>query len=535
MNTNLYLDMFIEEAKEHINSMNEKILLLEKNPDHEEIVQELFRSAHTIKGMAATMGFEEMTTLTHELEGVLDNVRNQYIRVNGRLIDSMLHCIDLMEHMLISIAAGGDGKVDITRALFDLQQGLKSDSKEMVNNDNWLESSESSGSLAFKHLTTRTIRVDLDRMDMLMNLFTELIIDRGRLEELTKELNDSTLTDTVEHISRITGDMQNIILNMRMIPIEHVFSRFPRMVRDLARELKKRIRLEIAGSDTEMDRTVIDEIGEPLIHLLRNAIDHGIEPPEQREKEGKPSEGMLQLKAYHSGNGVLIEVKDDGNGIDREKIVNKAVEKGFILPSEINSLTSRQIDDLMFFPGLSTAETVSDVSGRGVGLDVVKTRVESLGGSCSVESVPGKGTTFYIHLPLTLSIISAMLVKIENETYAIPLNSILEATVVRVEDVISLHQQNIINFRGHVIPLVMLKTIFQIATSDFKTKDTLSVVIVRKGDKLAGLVVDSFIDQREIVLKSLGNYLNNVFAISGATILGNGQVALVVDCNALIL
>jgi chemotaxis protein histidine kinase CheA len=257
LNTNLYLDIFIEEAKEHINSMNEKMLLLEKNPDHEEIVQELFRSAHTIKGMAATMGFEEMTTLTHELEGVLDNVRNQQTRVNGQLIDSMLHCIDLMEHMLISIAVGGDGKMDISRAILDLKQGENAGKIEKGEKGDWLESSESSSSLAFKHLTSRTIRVDLDRMDMLMNLFTELIIDRGRLDELSKELNDTSLTDTVEHISRITGDMQNIILNMRMIPIEHVFSRFPRMVRDLARELKKRIRLEIHGSDTEMDRTCL--------------------------------------------------------------------------------------------------------------------------------------------------------------------------------------------------------------------------------------------------------------------------------------
>lgn len=534
MNSNLYLDMFVEEAKEHIDSMNEKMLLLEKNPDHEEIVQELFRSAHTIKGMAATMGFEEMTTLTHELEGVLDNMRNQRVRVNGKLIDSMLHCIDLLEQMLLSIASGEDGKVDITKVLSDLKQSQYAGNESNEEEDS-LESSESSGSLPLKHLATRTIRVDLERMDMLMNLFTELVIDRGRLEELAKEINNTPLTDTVEHIGRITGDMQNIILNMRMIPIEQVFSRFPRMVRDLARELKKRIRLEIHGSETEMDRTVIDEIGEPLIHLLRNAIDHGIESPEQREKAGKPPEGLLQLKAYHNGNGVLIEVKDDGNGIDREKIVNKAVEQGLISPGEIHSLTPRQIDDLMFLPGLSTVQTVSDVSGRGVGLDVVKTRVESLGGSCTVESVPGKGTTFYIQLPLTLSIISAMLVKIENETYAIPLNSIIEAAVVSVDEVFSLHQQNIINFRGHVIPLIMLKNVFNISDENKPLDQMLSVVIVRKGDKLAGLVVDSFIDQREIVLKSLGNYLNNVFAISGATILGNGQVALVVDCNALIL
>ena len=368
-----------------------------------------------------------------------------------------------------------------------------------------------------------------------MNLFTELIIDRGRLEQISSELQHPPLVETVEHIGRITADMQNVILNMRMIPIEHVLSRFPRMVRDLAKELKKKVRLDIQGADTEMDRTVIDEIGEPLIHLLRNAIDHGIEAPEKRKESGKPTEGLVQLKAYHSGNRVLIEIKDDGSGINREKIIKKALEKGLISAKEIKNLSSTQIDDLMFSPGLSTVDTVSDVSGRGVGLDVVKTRIESLGGSCTVESVPSEGTTFFIQLPLTLSIISAMLVNVAGESYAIPLNSIIEAARVSPEDILTFHQQKMIKFRGRVIPLVSLQTIFQIPDSNQGIREKLSVVIVRKGDKLAGLVVDSFLDQREIVLKSLGNYLHSIFAISGATILGNGKVALVVDCNALIL
>lgn len=533
MNTNLYLDIFIEESREHIDSMNEKLLLLEKDPDNDETVQELFRSAHTIKGMAATMGYEDMTTLTHELEGVLDHVRSHRIRVNGKLMDCIFHCIDLLENMLFSIAGGGDGKVDMGHSLTALKEALQKSQETEGEEEGFMGSSDTYGKL--KPNSSKTIRVDLDRMDLLMNLFTELIIDRGRLEELSGDLAFNPLTETVEHIGRITGDMQNIILNMRMIPIEHVLTRFPRMVRDLARELKKKIRLDIQGSDTEMDRTVIDEIGEPLIHLLRNAIDHGIELPENRMKKGKRPEGLVQIKAYHSGNRVLIEIKDDGAGIDREKLLKKALEKGLVSPKESKHLTPAQIDEFIFAPGLSTVETVSDVSGRGVGLDVVKTRVESLGGSCTVESIPDEGTTFFIQLPLTLSIITSMLVKIGEETYAIPFNSIIEAAVVDAKDVISLHQQNIIKFRGRVIPLISLRSILQVSRGEEKEEENLSIVIVRKGDKLAGLVVDAFIDQREIVLKSLGNYLGNVFAISGATILGNGKVALVVDCNALIL
>ena len=367
-----------------------------------------------------------------------------------------------------------------------------------------------------------------------MNLFEELVIDRGRLQSISEDLRNAELDETVERMSRITGDLQNIILNMRMVPVETVFNRFPRMVRQLARDLNKKINLEVIGAETELDRTVIDEIGDPLVHLIRNSLDHGIESPEVRKSKGKPEEGTVVLRAYHSGNHVFIEIEDDGAGINREKVLKKAISRGIVSEELALTLTDKQVAELILSSGFSTADVISDVSGRGVGLDVVKTTIESLGGTMDISSTEGKGSLFSIQLPLTLSIISVMLVELGEEIYAIPLSSIIETAIIRSSDILNAHNQKVIDFRGKVVPLVFLEDVFEVPRES--TKDEFhSVVLVRKGDKLAGLVVDSFIGQQEVVLKSLGAYLTSVFAISGATILGNGKVALIVDCNALII
>ncbi|WP_047151663.1 chemotaxis protein CheA [Aneurinibacillus tyrosinisolvens] len=690
MEMSQYLDMFIEESKEHIQAINDNLLVLENDPENISIVNEIFRSAHTLKGMAATMGFEDMATLTHEMENVLDQVRNHNLHVNTDMMDVIFKCVDLLETILYSIAGGGDGKEDVSAVVLLLQAILKGEPiaavhtpaadqdsaageaaaaslieekqenlysfddyeitiieqsietghhvywiKTFVRDDCVLKAAraymvydnlESLGEIikttpsveeleeekfeksfeivlvskeslektektvmnvseiesvvveeinlknhrqesmrteqqqavppassvekadrekagkeektapqaAKKATTGKTIRVDIDRLDVLMNLFSELVIDRGRLEQLARESGQSALTETVEHMSRISGDLQNIILTMRMVPVEQVFNRFPRMVRDLAKDLNKKINLEIVGAETELDRTVIDEIGDPLVHLLRNSLDHGVEHADERRAAGKPEEGLVQLKAYHSGNHVFIEVKDDGKGINREKVLKKAIDRGIVTEQGAAALTNKQIDELLFASGLSTADKISDVSGRGVGLDVVKTKIESLGGACGVDSIPGVGTTFLIQLPLTLSIISAMLVQVENEKYAVPLSSIIETAVFSPDQIMHAHQQDVIDFRGRIVPLVSLKSIFNIPDNEVRKDEDIPVVIVRKGDKMAGLVVDSFIGQQEIVLKSLGKYLVNAFAISGATILGDGQVALIIDCNALI-
>ncbi|WP_174881318.1 chemotaxis protein CheA, partial [Metabacillus niabensis] len=326
---------------------------------------------------------------------------------------------------------------------------------------------------------------------------------------------------------------QNIILNMRMVPVETVFNRFPRMIRQLAKDLNKQINLEIIGAETELDRTVIDEIGDPLVHLLRNAIDHGIEMPEERLKKGKPEVGNVVLRAYHSGNHVFIEIEDDGAGINRERVLAKAIDRGVVTEQIAATLTDNQVYELIFSSGFSTADKISDISGRGVGLDVVKSTIESLGGTVSIDAEEGKGSLFSIQLPLTLSIISVMLVELQNEKYAIPLSSIIETAVIKKEEILQAHNQKVIDFRGKIVPLVYLTEIFEVPVKN-NNDDFVSIIIVRKGEKMAALVVDSFIGQQEIVLKSLGNYLDSVFAISGATILGDGQVALIVDCNSLI-
>ncbi|MBO8170997.1 MAG: chemotaxis protein CheA [Bacillaceae bacterium] len=688
MGMNQYLDMFIEESREHLQAINDNLLLLENDPDNVDIVNDVFRSAHTLKGMAATMGFEDMSSLTHQMENVLDQIRNHQIKLNSEIMDVIFQCVDVLESMVDSISEGGDGKEDVSDLVSKLEAILsgefKSEETEVtaetgqaseetagkeeaaqttdfgldqfeitvvkqsldsghqvyyiktvieeecllksaraymvfnnlesmgeviksvpsvqeIEDENFddafeivfiteksedeirqsIESVSEIASVEIKKLDIdsvkaendqvaatstevkqeenkkevkkpgsngknggkkvkaaggKTIRVDIERLDVLMNLFSELVIDRGRLESIARRSGQHELMETVEHMSRISGDLQNIILNMRMVPVETVFNRFPRMIRDLAKELNKKVDLQISGAETELDRTVIDEIGDPLVHLLRNAIDHGLESTEERIAAGKSETGVVELKAYHSGNHVFIEIRDDGKGINRDKVLKKALDKGVVTEQEADSLTDQQVYDLLFSSGFSTAEQVSDISGRGVGLDVVKTKIESLGGIVSVESTPGEGSTFLIQLPLTLSIISAMLVKVEDETYAVPLSSIIETAVYKKDQIMHAHHQDVIDFRGKVVPLLYLKNIFEIPDGENpdRQEDEISAVIVRKGDKLAALVVDSFIGQQEIVLKSMGKYLVNLFAISGATILGDGQVALIIDCNALI-
>lgn len=674
LDVNQYLDIFLDESREHLQTCNEKLLELEKNPTDLQLVNDIFRAAHTLKGMSATMGYDDMAQLTHHLENMFDAIRNEQMIVTPESMDTMFEALDHLEAMVQSIAEGGDGKRDVTEiskkldvtgshaetasavetaeassAASDLdynefertvldearEQGFKcyelnvtlsdacllkavrvymiferlNEAGEVVKtvpNAELLESEDFESEFSISYLSkqpmeevkkivtaiseveqveisevsafeeaapdatkaekpeqkneevaapagkapandapkangnngaaaggTKTIRVNIDRLDSLMNLFEELVIDRGRLEQIAKELENNELTDTVERMSRISGDLQSIILNMRMVPVETVFNRFPRMIRQLTKELNKKIELIIEGAETELDRTVIDEIGDPLLHLLRNSLDHGIESPEERVKKGKPEKGTVLLKAYHSGNHVFIEVEDDGGGINRKKVLEKALERGVITEREAETLEDHQIDSLIFAAGFSTADTISDISGRGVGLDVVKNKLESLGGSVSINSTEGQGSLFSIQLPLTLSIISVLLVKLEEETFAIPISSIIETAVIKKSDILQTHDREVIDFRGFIVPVVYLKKQFNVPNAN-DLEEELHIIVVRKGDKLTAFVVDSFIGQQEVVLKSLGDYLPNVFAISGATILGDGQVALIVDCNALI-
>ncbi|PFP30807.1 chemotaxis protein CheA [Bacillus sp. AFS073361] len=666
MDLNGYLEMFIEESKDHLQAINDELLKLEAEPENTAIVNEIFRSAHTLKGMAGSMGFEDLASLTHEMENVLDLLRNAKLRITPEIMDVIFKCVDLIEKMVDSIEQGGDGKEnvkDIVTQLtriqapspsphsedFDSSQEVAAASEILIDeyqvsvinearktgnnvyefkvtlDENCamtsvraymvFQAAEELGEIIKSHPSveqieegdfgqsftilmvsefeaqeiqtqlsnvsevkevilsekvhqslgdfsksdiskkeqtnrpqtkegldgskkkqrTKSIRVDIEKLDHLMNLFSELIIDRGRLEQISRKSQLSELTETVEHMTRISTDLQGLILNMRMVPVEQVFNRFPRMVRDLAKDLNKKVQLVVEGAETELDRTVIDEIGDPLVHLLRNALDHGLETTEERLASKKPEEGKILLKAFHGGNHVFIEVTDDGKGINREKVLNKAIERSVVTEEEAKSLTDQQVYALIFSSGFSTADKISDISGRGVGLDVVKTKIESLGGVISIDSTLGQGSIFRIQLPLTLSIINSMLVKVEEETYAIPFSSIVEITTVSQEHVSTLHGQKVIQFRGQVVPLVYLNEVYHVPPVETKSnKEQLFIVIVRNGDQTVGLVVDSVLGQQEVVLKSLGGFLNNLFAISGATILGNGEVALIIDSNQFI-
>lgn len=667
MDISQYLEIFIEESQEHLQSLNQSLLGLESNPNDIKLLNEIFRVAHTIKGMAGTMGFTTMMNLTHEMENVLDAIRNGRIKVNSHIIDILFECLDYLESSIDSISSTGketeasidylkdkllllneDKRVEsVEEELKDnnyiedfpfnqydeelarkaIKQGMKiyklkivlskgcmlksarafivfktlekyadifksspkvediedekfdrefklaiitTESKDVIKKD--IESISEIEEIIFEEILKiedsikdddeltvtasdkdellnkaenyqeapakkgkmgKTVRVDIDRLDNLMNLVSELIIIKTRLEGIELQSKDQNMTEAVEYLERITTSLHDAVMKVRMVPIERVFNRFPRMVRDLSRELGKEIILNMTGEETELDRTVIDEIGDPLIHLIRNSIDHGIESKEERIKNNKPIDGKVTLKAYQDGNSVVIEVEDDGKGINIEKIRNKIVDMGFVNKVEADELDSNRIIDFLFKPGFSTSSKVSDLSGRGVGLDVVKTKIESLGGNVEVETSANIGSKFIIRLPLTLAIIQALLVNIGMEKYAIPLNSIKEITSIKTESIKNVQGQEVLLYRNNVLPIIRLARILNVE-GNVDEQEYLTVVVVKKGEKNSGFVVDNLIGQQEIVIKSLGKYLGSIKIIAGATILGDGQVALIIDTNSLI-
>jgi two-component system chemotaxis sensor kinase CheA len=672
MDMNQYLEIFIEESHEHLQSLNQSLLGLETNPKDMQILNEIFRVAHTIKGMAATMGYNKMTKLTHQMENVLDDIRNSKIDVNTFIVDVLFECLDFLENAVNNVANDGNegndladdiivklnviltGKVEevavtgipktaanepdmmklnqydnglIAKALEqgynvfkvkivlangcmlkaarafivfqtverygeiikavpsvediedekfenefsiliisnenevivrkdlesiseidevvfekidkveeEILDAAQDNSSETMNDDTTENEGKDSGEDAHnkKSKTGKTVRVDIDRLDNLMNLVSELIIIKTRLEGVGSNKNDQDMGEAVEYLERITTNLHDAVMKVRMVPIERVFNRFPRMVRDLSKELGKDISLLLSGEETELDRTVIDEIGDPLIHLIRNSIDHGIEDKEERAKSGKSLTGNLYLRAYQDGNSVVIEVEDDGNGIDISKVRKKAIEKGIISKSEADTMDEKTSVELLFRPGFSTAEIISDISGRGVGLDVVKTKIESLNGVVEVETSRGKGSKFIIRLPLTLAIIQALMVTVGNEQYAIPLNVIRDITTITTDSIRNIHGQEVVLNRDSVLPIIRLSKVLDIEASAAETEEEMTIVVVKKGEKYAGFIVDSLIGQQEIVIKTLGKYLSGIRFIAGATILGDGQVALIVDTNSLI-
>ena len=703
METNQYMDMFLDESHEHLQSLNDGLLGLEDNAEDLSILNEIFRNAHTLKGMSATMGYNKIAELTHEMEDVLDMLRKEQLKVTGDIIDTLFKCIDSLEQMINNVANGdpedlidvsdlvakltaimrGEGGApaapaadtapaapaattaataavagDIPVELSDTDKKLITEAvktgmhgvylkvtladscllksarsymvmnaleeigevirtiptaeeleqeafehsfevilitsseeehvRETVMNISEIEKAEtqvinlSSGAApaaqasqpstppalqkpsdstaaanAPEHAPApkssapankptagpqpanpanaaqkkshagQSVRVDIEKLDTLMNLMGELVINKVRLEQIGQTHRLSELTETLEQMDRVTTDLQNIVMKVRMVPVSQVFNRFPRMVRDVTKELNKEINLTIEGEDTELDRTVIDEIGDPIMHLLRNSLDHGIEMPDEREAKGKPRIGEVGLIARHEGNNVVIMVTDDGKGINADVIRRKAVEKGLFTQEEVDSMEDADAVRIIFLPGFSTAEKISDISGRGVGMDVVKSKIESLSGHVDVETRVNEGSVFKIKLPLTLAIIQAMLVQVQDEMYAIPLASIDSTLSIQPTDISTVQNNEVIVLRGEIIPIIRMEQTLMVP----HVRDTaeLFVVVVHAGDSKAGIVVDKLIGQQEIVIKTLGNLFMGLKMFSGATVLGDGRVALILD------
>lgn len=704
MDTSQYLDLFIDETKEHLQSLNEHVLVLEKEPDDADTINEIFRAAHTLKGMSGTMGFVRMQRLTHDLENVFSEIRNGNMKVNEKLIDVLFRGLDALESYLNVISSeGNEGTEDNEDIINDLNslleeegratsaapetkqapqeepespaeaaapeasasaslddekckfnqipisdyersaiQSAKNDGKnvygitvylqetcilksaraflvfksvenkgeliksvpstekiedeefefdfswifassdtkenlkklimsvseiaevyigdiempreEVSKNDNVAEKTvvkkEETASVNTQEkpkkstsskgkVGSRSVRVDIDKLDVLMNLVSELIIAKNGLVSAsgggtsTQIENSQTFHEQIEYLERVTTNLHESVMKVRMVPIESVVNRFPRMIRDLNRKLNKKMELYMTGEETELDRTVIDEIGDPLMHLLRNSADHGLESNEERIRLGKPEVGSIFLDAYQDGNNVVIEVRDDGAGIDVDKVRNKAIEKGTITEKQAETMTDKDFIDLLFQPSFSTADKITDVSGRGVGLDVVKTKIEALGGNISAKTVAGEGSTFTISLPLTLAIIQALMVEVGNEKYAIPLGSINGIEDIGKDEISFVQSKEVINLRGKVIPILRLHELLDIEPPE-QDPETLIVVIMQKAEQQIGLVIDHLIGQQETVIKSLGRHITCDKLFSGATILGDGEVALILDTNTLI-
>ena len=710
MDVSQYLEIFLDETNEHLQNLNKQILNLEQNPEDSDTINEIFRAAHSLKGMAGTMGYKRMQNLTHDMENVFSEVRSGNIKVGPEMIDTLFQCLDALQEYTDNIKNSSDEGTNENEPLIKLlneylegkssgeapaaapaasesKSAPASDSASSdAGNEKWnqikfddsqvkvlgealksgmkvyginvtvkescilkaaraflvLKAIEEKGgeivvsnpssqdiedekfdfdftliviaecpiedlikaasdvseidkvigapvdvdkihfedeepapaaaaqeapaaaapaastpaapapsaapaapaaaanaagkpaAKAGKPVVNRTIRVDIEKLDSLMNLVSELIIAKNSLVSASSgSAENNDFNEKIEYLESVTTNLHESVMKVRMVPIENTVQKFPRMIRDLNKKLDKKMELYMTGEDTELDRTVVDEIGDPLMHLLRNSADHGIESAEVRAQRGKPETGSIFLDAYQEGNNVIIEVRDDGNGIDVEAVKNKAIEKGVITPEQAAAMADKDAINLLFHPGFSTAKEITDVSGRGVGLDVVKSKIEALSGEVSVKSVLGEGSTWTIRLPLTLAIIQTLMVVVGGEKYAISLGSIETIETISEKDIKFVENKEVINLRGQVLPLIRINELIEVEAKPL-VDGMLTVVIVKKGDKMAGIVVDELRGQQEIVIKSLGKYIKQVKFISGATILGDGEVALILDTNALL-
>ncbi len=538
------VETFIIETKELLEKLDNDLVELEKRPEDLELLNAIFRYVHTIKGTSSFIGFEQMSELTHKFEDVLNRLRKGELKVRPDIMDVMLEAHDLLKILLSKLERKDLRPIEMESVILKLE---KIANGEVINNpeeisvedEKFLTSND--GMDVFQRIESKvidkTIRVDVGRLDELINLVGELVLGRNRLmqvistivEKFEGEITARELIDTVSQIEYLTSELQAVVMRARMLPIAKVFSKFPRMVRDLSREMNKKVELFIYGEETEVDKSVIEYIYDPLVHIIRNAIDHGIELPEERIKVGKPEKGKIILKAKHEGNYIVVTVEDDGRGIDPNEIRKRAIDKNLITEQEAMSISDKDILNFIFIPGFSTASKVTNVSGRGVGLDVVKANITKLNGIIDLQSTPGVGTKFILKLPLTLAIIQGLLVDVCGEIFIIPLSSVIEVVKIKAEQVHSIKGKEIIRLRDSILPLLRLEKIFNLKSNGFGEKKDFYIVVLGLAEKKIGLVVDALIGQKEVVIKSLGSYLKNVKGIAGATILGDGTVRLIVD------
>ncbi|MCZ7603292.1 MAG: chemotaxis protein CheA [Melioribacteraceae bacterium] len=576
------VDSFLEETKEIFENLNKDLVELEQNSNDLDLLNQIFRAFHTIKGTSGFLGLEKLQTVTHKCEDILNKLRKGEAKLNSDLMDTILLSFDSIQAIVACIEKEKTENVNVTKTLKELDRVLsvlegkeaepekpkktsrkkKLETKSEVKNDNELlesdkeelsndetnqvENSSSSDQSVKKALsqskTDSTIRVDVERLDELLNIVSELVLGRNQLQQVNNHATLSfegtqiarDLADATKQIDLMTNELQLVVMKTRMVKIGKVFNRFPRLVRDLARDTQKNIMLEIFGEETELDKTLIEEINDPLVHLVRNSIDHGIESPEERKSLGKDPQGTITLSASQEGNNIVIAIKDDGKGIDPEKLKAKAIAKGLITEEKAKEFTKQEAFNIIFMPGFSTAEKVTNISGRGVGMDVVRTNVRKLRGIIDIESEVNVGTTVKIKLPLTLAIISGMVVKVNGETIVIPLNSVLEVVRMHTEDIKSINGKEVIKVRDQIIPLIDVDEIMYGKTHAKDDRVYQHVVTVGIAEQRFGIKVDELIGQKEIVIKSLGNYLGNINGLAGSTIMGDGTVVMILDIGEIL-
>ena len=543
---------FLVETNEIIENLDHDLVELESNQNDLELLNKIFRGAHTMKGSSSFLGFNKLADLTHHAEDILNKLRKGEMVVTREIMDTLLEFVDKTKQIISDIENGTD-TADVASVINDLK--LASEGKLVGKKPAAASAPAAQASApaqaarkaapkqeAKQHQATQveqTIRVDVSRLDSLVNLVGELVLSRNRLSQIAGELENKfeneylveQLLDVTSAIGMNTTELQLAIMKTRMIAIGKVFNKFPRVVRDIARDTGKEIELIISGEETELDKQVIESIGDPLLHMIRNSCDHGVETPEVRVAKGKPRTGTVLLSAYHEGNHVVIEIKDDGAGMDPDKLKRKAIEKGVITLDEANNMDDKQAFGLIFKAGFSTAEKITNISGRGVGMDVVRNNIEKLNGIITIDSKINEGSTFFLKLPLTLAIIQALLVEVAGETFAIPLASVVETVRITNEEIHSFEGREVLKLRDRVLSLVRLDEAFAL---DELEQDEIYVVVVALAEKQLGFIVDKLIGQEEIVIKSLGEYLGGNPGIAGATITGDGRVRLILDVSGVI-